>query len=153
MTTQNIQRLAQLTSQLAETLMTAVICADEIRTTVHADAKHLHNGRDADTVHCTRAPSPPRPLLDQSTFSVMWQGKSLRLGNTRLFWLLDRLAQHTNQYVTHLELIQEVWEDEELTTATIRSVVRHLRSRLRGGGMDDLAAAIHGHKGHYILGL
>ena len=31
MTTHNIQRLAKLTSQLAETLMTAVICANEIR--------------------------------------------------------------------------------------------------------------------------
>lgn len=48
MTTQNIQRLAELTTQLANTLMTAVICADEIRTTVQADISHLHNGHDAD---------------------------------------------------------------------------------------------------------
>ena len=151
MTTQQAERLDRLTSQLAEKLMTAVICADEIRSTIRAEIElALNNGSNE---RHWEAMTSRRPLLDQSTFSVLWRNQRLRLGHTRQFWLLHRLAQCPNQYVTHLDLLHDVWDSEELTTATIRSVVRHLRCQLRGGGMGDLADAIHGHHGHYVLTL
>ena len=59
-----------------------------------------------------RADPVERPLLDESTLSVIWKGKSLHLGNTLAFRLLERLARCPNQYVTHLDLLRDVWEDE-----------------------------------------
>jgi DNA-binding response OmpR family regulator len=101
-----------------------------------------------------RPPEPAeRPLLDESTLSVIWKGKSLHLGNTLEFRLLERLARCPNQYVTHLDLLRDVWEDEFTATATIRSLVRQLRRKLRGAGWADLATAIRGHNGRYVLSL
>ncbi len=150
MTTDNVNRLAQLTRQLSETLVTAAYCAEEIRTLVHVEPAHDQAAQDR-TPNTSRPSANGRPLLDQSTFSVTWHGKSLRLGHTRSFWLLARLARRPNQYVSHLDLLNEVWDDEELTTATIRSTVCQLRRRLRRCGMRALATAIRGHNGHYIL--
>ena len=155
MTTQKAQRLAQLTDQLSETLMTAAICAQEIRTELHAelDGRDSFGSRSEDALLWGPQRASQRPLLDKTTLSVTWRGKSLHLGHTRNFWLLDRLSRCPNQYVTHLDLLNDVWDDEELSTATIRSVVRHLRRRLRDGDMGELAAAIRGHNGRYILNL
>ena len=58
------------------------------------------------------------------------------MGNTLAYRLLKRLARCPNQYVTHLDLLRDVWEDEFTATATIRSLVRQLRLKLRGGGSD-----------------
>jgi DNA-binding winged helix-turn-helix (wHTH) protein len=69
------------------------------------------------------------------------------------FRVLERLSRRPNQFVTHHDLLQEVWEDELLELATIRSTVRHLRRRLCDGGMEDLANAIRGYNGRYILEL
>ena len=150
------RRLDVLTGQLAETLMSAAICADEIRAIVRTE---LDNEAPRPTTQfgAGLAPNQPprkqRPLLDESTMSVFWKGRSLHLGNTLPFRFLARLARRPNQYVTHPDLLRDVWDDPLLATATIRSVVRHLRDRLRNGGMNDLAAAIRGHKGRYILEL
>jgi DNA-binding response OmpR family regulator len=156
MTEQRVQRLAQLTKQLTEILMTAAICIEEIRTEVHAILDSDGNGAAIYRRDATFR-SPPcakqRPLLDESTLSVIWKGKSLHLGHTRAFWLLDRLSRRPNQYVTHLDLLQDVWDDENLAVGTIRSVVRHLRRKLCDGGMGELATAIRGHNGRYILNL
>jgi DNA-binding response OmpR family regulator len=150
------RRLDALTGQLAETLMSAAICADEIRaivrTELDSEAPRPITQRGAGF-----APNLPtrkqRPLLDESTMSVFWKGQSLHLGNTLPFRFLARLARRPNQYVTHRDLLRDVWDDQYLATATIRSVVRHLRERLRNGGMNDLAMAIRGHNGRYILDL
>lgn len=151
MTTHNAHRLAQLARQLSETLVTAAYCTEEMRTIVlleHREGSVDHNG---DPLHRNGKMGSQRPLLDQSTYSVTWNGKSLHLGHTRCFWLLTRLARRPNQYVTHLDLLNDVWDDEELTTATIRSTVCQLRRRLRHRGMRGLARAIRGHNGHYVL--
>jgi DNA-binding response OmpR family regulator len=148
MTTQQAARLDQLISQLAEKLMTAAICADEIRSAIRNEIERT-TGDDA--VEHGGTTTAQRPLLDPSSFSVIWHGKRLELGHTRPFWLLHRLARCPNQYVTHLDLLHDVWDDEDLRTATIRSVVRHLRRQLCEGGMGDLADAIQGHRGHYVL--
>jgi DNA-binding response OmpR family regulator len=156
MTTRKVQRLAKLTNQLAETLMTAAICAEEIRTEIHAEldgSNAVTAGHWGDGTHRNSPAMKQRPILDESTLCVTWNAKSLHLGHTRAFWLLARLSRRPNQYVTHLDLLHEVWDDESLAPATIRSVVRHLRHRLRDGGMSELAAAIRGHNGRYILSL
>lgn len=148
MTTQQVERLTQLIEQLAEKLMTAAFCADEIRTTIRNECERTP---DEDLRQSGAAATSRRPLLDTSSFSVLWRGKSLKLGHTRPFWILHRLAQCPNRYVTHLDLLNDVWDDEDRQIDTIRSSIRNLKSRLRSGGLHDLAEAIHGHRGHYAL--
>ncbi|HEY3325102.1 MAG TPA: winged helix-turn-helix domain-containing protein [Planctomycetota bacterium] len=156
MLTDNAHRLDALASQLTETLMTAAICAQEIRTLVRAeldDDAPTDSGRHAFKLAPSLARHKQRPLIDESTLSVIWRGRTLHLGQTLKFRLLERLARRPNQYVTHLDLLQDVWHDEYTETATIRSMVRELRRKLCGGGMTDLAAAIRGHQERYILEL
>ena len=150
-----VQRLAQLTNQLSETLMTAAICAQEIRSEISAELEAWDDVEVSCSVDGRRRSSTKnnRPLLDKTTLQVSWNGKSLHLGHTRAFSLLNRLSRCPNQYVTHLDLLNDVWDNEELSTATIRSAVRHLRRRLRDGEMGELAAAIRGHNGRYVLNL
>ena len=149
MNTEKNHRLDRLASQLAETLMTAAICAKELRSEVRAqiDESSSAQRQSRPAVDgCGR-----RPFMSESTLSVLWNGQSLHLGHTVYFRLLDRLSRRPNQYITHLDLLRDVWDDEELATSTIRSVVRHLRQRLRDGGMGDLAKSIRGHNGRYIM--
>jgi DNA-binding response OmpR family regulator len=154
MTPDNVRRLDALASQLAEVLMTAAICAQEIHAVVRTECEddlHTDLGRSGNGMGPRPAHHMQRPLLDDSTLSVIWKGKTLHLGHTLAFGLLARLARRPNQYVTHLDLLRDVWNDEDLATATIRSLVRELRRKLCNGGMTDLATAIRGHNGRYIL--
>lgn len=147
------RRLDTLAGQLAEALMTAAICVREIQAAVRTELDEADLGHRPDGFVPKSSNRVERPLLDESTLSVIWKGKALHLGNTLAFRLLDRLARCPNQYVTHLDLLRDVWEDELTATATIRSLVRELRCKLRDAGWADLAAAIRGHNGRYILGL
>ena len=151
MTVGTVQRVGRLAAQLIETLMTAAICAEEIRAAV--DAEHDGNSHAVARSFPGLKPNGQRPLLDDSTLCVIWKGRSLRLGHTMAFRVLERLSRRPNQFVTHHDLLQDVWEDDLLELATIRSTVRHLRRRLRDGGMEELATAIRGHNGRYILEL
>ena len=106
------RRLNALAGQLAEALMTAAICAREIQAAVRTEIDEADLGHRPDGF-VPRPPDPvERPLLDESTLSVIWKGKTLHLGNTLAFRLLERLARCPNQYVTHLDLLRDVWEDE-----------------------------------------
>lgn len=153
MTPDKIQRLDVLAKQLAETLMTAVICTREVGDVVRTHLNSNLDSRPHTVLMVNGSSHRERPLLDESTLSVFWKGKKLHLGHTRCFWLLARLARRPGQYVTHLDLLRDVWDDEELATATIRSLVRRLRIKLEHGGMGKLATAIEGHNGRYILNL
>src|SRR6185312_14513309 len=125
MTTDKARRLDVLASQLTEALMTAAICAQEIQAVVRAQLDGQTGfGHDANGLAPRQTNHVQRPLLDESTLSVIWKGKTLHLGHTLAFRLLERLARRPNQYVTHMDLLRDVWEDEELATATIRSPVR-----------------------------
>jgi len=85
--------------------------------------------------------------------SVIFQGRSCFLGNTLPFRLLERLLRRPNQYVSHYQLQEGVW-DGEPSPESIRSVVKELRRKLRCAGMDDLAKAISGRVAkHYRLNL
>jgi DNA-binding response OmpR family regulator len=146
------QRVADLAEQLSEALMTAAICADEIRAILRTklDGRAPVRWRQSrDGKH--RDPRPRRPLVDSSTFSVFWAGKTCPLRRTILFRLAERLARQPNQYITTDQLLRDVWEGGIKSPETIRSAVRHLRQRLSSAGMEDLAAAIHGTGGRYGL--
>lgn len=152
----NIHRLATLTSRLAELLMAAALCADEIRAVVRTALDEEAGAcvvRPEQGLLLGRPEARPRPLLDESTLCVVWNGRSLHLGHTLAFRLLQRLTRQPNQYVTHLDLLHDVWDNEFLAVGTIRSVMRNLKRKLRDGGMGELADRIRGHNGRYILDL
>ncbi|MCK4660762.1 MAG: hypothetical protein KAV82_14675 [Phycisphaerae bacterium] len=80
------QRVADLAQQLTAALMTAAICADEIRAIVQVELDShtaVGWGRSQDAKH--RNPPPQRPLVDSSTFSVYWAGRTCSLRRTILF--------------------------------------------------------------------
>src|SRR5438552_14989459 len=95
MTHDTIHRLDAPAGQLAETLMTAAICAQEIHAIARAgfdDDGHGHTGSHADGRKPGMAQHEQRPLLDESTLSVIWKSRTLHLGHTLAFGLLARLA-------------------------------------------------------------
>ena len=146
------RRLADLTEQLSEALMAAAICADDIRAILRAELDGRSPARWGQSQNTKpQNPSHRRPLVDSSTFSVLWAGKTCLLRRTVLFRLAERLARQPNQYITVDQLLRDVWEGGIKSPETIRSAVRHLRQRLSGAGMKDLAAAIHGTGGRYGL--
>lgn len=146
------RRIALLAEQLSEALMTASLCAEEIRTIVSSD---FSGTSLAQVHHPVQSSSNGRnhPILNESTFSVKWNGNAVHLGNTVGFRLLARLARRPNHYVTHFDLLEDVWDGMDRMPATIASTVRHLRQKLRDGGMPELADAIRGDNGHYVLDL
>jgi DNA-binding response OmpR family regulator len=154
MTTDPDSRLDVLCRQLTENIMGAALCAQEIAALVRE--KHDDKGRPNVHGNGQRRNEQGvlhRPLLDEPTLSVVWNGSMLHLGHTQGYWLLARLARSANRYVTHLDLLQDVWDDESADTTVLRAGVRRLRVKLRGGGMGDLADAIVGHHGRYMLNL
>jgi hypothetical protein len=106
-------RLERLASQLAETLMTAAICAKELRSEVREDIDDDHSA-DRRPSQRTADWCGHRSLMSESTLSVLWKSRSLHIGYTVNLRLLDSLARRPNQYITHLDLLREVWDDEEL---------------------------------------
>ncbi len=156
MTAVQIRQLTILSRQLTENLMSAAICAKEISliTQSLADASSRHSTvADDNGRRLNKAPAVIRPLLDEAALSVIWRGKTLHLGHSKGFWLLARLARRTNQYVTHLDLLREIWDDEFADAQLLRAGMKRLRNRLRQGGMADLAEALIGHHGRYMLDL
>jgi len=156
MSIENLRRVLALSEQLSENLMSSVLCIEELRNAIRSMLDDYQNRQHA---HLSANGAPRlvstdhRPILDESTKRVLWKDRSVHLGHTLYYQVLQRLARRPDQYVTHLDLMREVWENEELKTTTIRSVVRKLRGKLREGGMGELADAIHGHNGRYMLRL
>lgn len=152
MTPEKIQQLADLADQLSEALMTAAICADEIRAAAQDELDgSIATGRGRSTGAKLQDTPPQRPLIDNSTFTVRWAGRTCCLRRTVLFRLAARLARQPNQYVTADQLLSDVWEGGVKSPETIRSAVRHLRQRLNCAGMHNLAGAIHATGGCYGL--
>jgi DNA-binding response OmpR family regulator len=100
------------------------------------------------------APPPSdRLVIDHDRLQVAFGGRVCSLGNTLPFKLLERLARRPNTYVTHDELLSDVWEGVRSESA-IRSAVKRLRQMLRCQGLSELAAAIDGTSaGRYCLRL
>ena len=138
MTPEKARKLNILSRQLTESLMSASLCAKEIDEIAHAQpdnnfdrnpgaSRNGHGRNGSKAIH--------RPLLDEATLSVTWKGRTLHLGHTQGFWLLTRLARRANQYITHLDLLREIWDDEFADTGLLRAGVQRLRNKLRRGGM------------------
>ena len=91
------------------------------------------------------------PVANRETLSAEWKGRSCFLGNTLLFWFFDRLAQSPNRYVSHQELLDDVWGGERQST-TIRGIAKRLRDTLEENGIQELANQIDGSEtGYYGL--
>ena len=145
----SVHRLHLLSRQLTSHLMSAALCAREIEEIVQMDDRRPGpNGKRAKAP--TRA---PRPLLDEATLTVLWREHTLYLGYTIEFRLLAYLTRRVNQYVTHVDLLDEIWDDDFADSSVLRAAIQRLRAKLRQGGMTDLADAVTGCKGRYILDL
>jgi hypothetical protein len=156
MTPENVRKLNLLSRQLTESLMSAALCAKEIGEIARAEIDDDIGGgpgANGDGHRGNGARTQQRPLLDEATLSVIWRGRTLHLGHTQGFWLLARLARCPNRYITHVDLLEEIWDDEFADTTLLRACVRRLRVKLCQGGMGDLADAIAGHRGRYMLDL
>ena len=87
--------------------------------------------------------------MDPALFEARFRGKSCRLGNTLEFRLLERLNQQPNRYVSHNDLSNDVWGDDQTTKNSIQRVVCNVRRKLGG---DGLAVRIDGSQRlHYRL--
>jgi DNA-binding response OmpR family regulator len=94
-----------------------------------------------------------RLFIDHDRLQVAFAGRVCVLGNTLPFKLLERLARRPNTYVTHDELLSDVWEGIRSESA-IRSAIKRLRQALRRQGLSKLADAIDGTSaGRYCLHL
>jgi DNA-binding response OmpR family regulator len=103
-------------------------------------------GRSPESFHLSIAAgneSGGHPIIDRTTFTVHWGGKSCFLGNTLPFKFLERLARRPNQLVPYDQLLDDVWQCCRSREA-MRSVVKVLRQKLGQAGMENLAVAIDG---------
>lgn len=117
----------------------------QIEETISILISTLELDGDANTDRSTK------PVVDEATFCIIWQDHTCYLGNTLLFWLFHRLAQSSNQYIAHVDLLEDVWHGER-QSSSIRGVVKRLRDELIAADMEQLASAINGRVyGHYGL--
>ena len=104
-------------------------------------------------------PTPAAPpgkdaglVIDAALLTVRFRGKACFLGNTLPFRFLAGLARRPDRYFTYEELLADVWEGCCRSDASVRSVVKVLRRKLREAGMGELADAIDGTvAGRYAL--
>lgn len=95
-----------------------------------------------------------RPVLDDARLTVAFRGLTCHLGNTLPFRLLARLARRPGCYLTHDDLLADVWDGAIRSDSVVRGTVKVLRQKLRDAGMDELADAIDGSApGRYALRL
>ena len=93
----------------------------------------------------------PLPIIDRDAMTVVYGGNRCFLGNTLMLKFLERLARRPNNYISYQILLADVWNGIR-EPASVRSVVKELRSKLRAAGMSRLADAIDGRvAGHYGL--
>ena len=98
------------------------------------------------------APSPRSLLIDAAQRTVHYRGRTCFLRGRLPFRLLTRLARRPNTFVSHDDLLDDVWEGAVRSDDAVRSAVKALRQKLRQAGLDDLADAIDGTlPGHYAL--
>lgn len=145
------QRIQETLRKMATAHAAAMAASEEVMALLAAEF-------DAATASATRtsttqSTASDRPVIDRPMLSVSYGGRSCFLGNTLPFRLLERLLRRPNQYVSHQQLQDDVW-DGEPSPESIRSVVKELRRKLRCAGMDRLAQAINGKVArHYSLTL
>lgn len=139
-----VERLTQLAAVHSEAVslireIVSVLCDDLSLEPEHICA--LANG--AYRRSASKRSQSRLPIADRSTLAVLWKGKSCHLGNTLPFRLFERLVRRPNHFVSHEELLEDVWQCR-VTKEAIRSVVKVLKQKLCNAGMSDLAVAIDG---------
>lgn len=111
----------------------------------------LIEGRAESTVdsgHRSR-PTLSELRVERPTLSVIWLGRTCYFGNALPFRLIERLARSPGHFVRAIYSVEELWGGP-LAASTVRGAFSHLRARLAGGGMADLAEPISGsNQGHY----
>jgi DNA-binding winged helix-turn-helix (wHTH) protein len=86
-------------------------------------------------------------VLDPGLFEARYRGRACPLGNTLEYRLLARLNQTPNRYVSHNDLVDDVWGNDQTRAGAIYRVASNLRRQLRDHG---LAVGIDGEQaGHY----
>jgi DNA-binding response OmpR family regulator len=141
---QRAEVLRDLLDQLTEAHFRTAIGIEELRKVLHPDLNPDHPVENSNG-------SASRPMIDATTFAVIWRDRACTLGNTVLFRLFQRLLRRPGHFVSCDHLLRDVWNGNIRSPDTIRSAVRHLKSRLRRARMHDLARAIQCEGQHYAL--
>jgi DNA-binding response OmpR family regulator len=83
-----------------------------------------------------------QPLVNPHSMTVTWAGRTCLLRSRILLALMQSLARRPDQFVPFEKLRHDVWDGARKSDDTIRSTVRHLKSRLIAAKMGDLASHI-----------
>lgn len=148
------QRLEALRRRLAAVQIELALCLEDLLELADADSRPQATTRipgRVDSQTQTHNPRAPAPVVDPSTFTILWNGKTCHLGCGVPFRIFERLAKRPNQYASYNTLIQDVWLGAPRSDETLRSEVRRVRVLLRAAGMPELAAAMKGRNRHYGL--
>lgn len=81
---------------------------------------------------------PFKLIVDEGTFTVSYRGKECFLGNTKPFWLLERLSRSRGTYIGTETLVEDVWHDQHVSQDTIHKTVSNLRKSLRKAGVEGV---------------
>lgn len=139
-----VERLTQLATAHSEAVslvreIVSAICED-----LNLDPSRICSvasealGRSAETRSLRRL-----PIADRNMLAILWKGNCCYLGNTLPFKLFERLVRCPNHFISHEQLLDDVWECQ-VTKEAIRSVVKVLKQKLCNADMVDLANAIDG---------
>lgn len=153
MTSHPTNKIQETLRKMSAAHAAAMAASEEAMKLLAAEFEAIQPGKSHTVISQPLTTTPDRPVIDRAMLSVLYQGRSCFLGNTLPFRLLERLLRRPNQYVSHQQLQDDVW-DGEPSPESIRSVVKELRRKLRCAGMDGLAKAINGKVArHYSLTL
>jgi len=76
--------------------------------------------------HARPLESQPRALiLDRKAFAVSWGSKTCYLGYSILYRVMDVLASHPNQYVSHRRLLDLAWHGPRSDSKTVRHLAQN----------------------------
>jgi hypothetical protein len=82
--------------------------------------------------------APSRLQLDQETFEAWFGQKSVFLGNTVEFLLLERLNRRPGVFVSVGVLQADVWHDRVVEKNTVQRTVSNVRRKLREAGITEI---------------
>jgi DNA-binding response OmpR family regulator len=116
--------------QLTEVQISAAFSLERLR-------QLLSSGLTATTIGLTSY-----PVAEPSTFSIVWSGRTCHLGPTKLYRLFACLVRRPDRYISHDQLLRDVWLGDSRSAQTVRSAMRNLKAKLVRAGMGDLARAI-----------
>ena len=150
------QRIDDLRRRLAAAQVELALCVEELLHLVEPDREDAPPTRPSNPGGTTGQSAPRRkqagiPVVDPTTYTVLWAGQVCHMGVGYPFKLIERLARRPNCLVSYDQLIQDVWLGDPRSDETLRSEIRRVRRTLRAAGMHDLAQAIKGRNRHYGL--